>query len=552
MLHENPQPPRAFWNVLGGAWRALSEKLARDRFLRNALLCALLLHVIAAILSAGWYHTDEHFQILEFLNFKLGLTPASALPLEFGQQIRPWFQPALYLALLQPLIAIGDRNPLHWVLSIRLFSALIGWLSLCGLALLSERWIVNPKLRRIAILLCATLYFLPAFHARHSSENLSGSVFYIAFSILFLGESRLLKASSLQKILCGLGLGLLFGASFEIRYQVGFLVAGVYAYWLFFRVGRVGRASRPGQFSFLTAMVTGTLLMIGLGTAIDHWGYGAWTFAPWNYFHYNLILNHVSDVDIHPAWDFFRTSFTETFPPLGTIILCSAVLTWISKPLHPITWGTFPLFLIHTIIGHKELRFLFPIAHAAPLLVVMYLDSDGLLYRHVGSRFKNFNPKYWLPPLKFCWRILYAINLIALAACTFLPVWMPARFYEQAYPLAEGYAKLNILYKDKDPYEILGIPLYFYRPQNLTEEHINSFDELQKRIDLRGQTGQSAEPIWFFQVGDELPADSGRLAQECQLEIGSLPPWLTALIRIPSLHWATHRITNWTLYRCTK
>lgn len=532
MLHEQARSPNPLPNPLASP--------LRTPFLRNTLLLALLLHVIAAVFSAGWYHTDEHFQILEFLNFKLGLTPASALPIEFGQMIRPWFQSTFYLALLQPLIALGDQNPLHWVLVIRLFSAIVGWLSLVGLALLADRWIVNLKLRHIAWLLCATLYFLPAFHARHSSENLSGSVFYIAFSLLFLGEERLFKLPQAKlpqyrKLLGALGLGLLFGASFELRYQVGFLVAGVYTYWLFFR---------KDQFATLVAMFTGTLLMVGLGSVIDHWGYGAWTFAPWNYFHYNLILGHVADVDTHPAWDFFRSSFTETFPPLGTALLIAAVLTWISKPLHPITWGTFPLFLIHTIIGHKELRFLFPIAHAAPLLAVMFLDTDGFFYRVLQRH------KLWLKPLNWGWRVLYGLNLFALIPCTLLPVWMPARFYEQVYPLAQeynqGHTRFHIVFKDKDPYEILGIPLYFYRPPGLTEEHVLSFAELQKRVDQ----ASSREPVWFFQIGDELPPEAGRLVSQCHLEVGSLPSWLTPIIRIPSLHWATHRITNWTLYKC--
>jgi phosphatidylinositol glycan class B len=140
--------------------------------LRNILLFSLLLHVIAAYFSAGFYHSDEHFQILEFLNYKLGLSPASALPIEFHEQIRPWLQPTLYLAIIKPFTFLGDWNPFHWVLAIRLFSSLLGWLSLCGLALLSDQWFENQKLKKIALWLCAILWFLPALHARHSSENL--------------------------------------------------------------------------------------------------------------------------------------------------------------------------------------------------------------------------------------------------------------------------------------------------------------------------------------------------------------------------------------------
>ena len=41
-----------------------------SKFLRNMLIVSLLLHVAAAFLSAGFYHSDEHFQILEFLTTK--------------------------------------------------------------------------------------------------------------------------------------------------------------------------------------------------------------------------------------------------------------------------------------------------------------------------------------------------------------------------------------------------------------------------------------------------------------------------------------------------
>jgi phosphatidylinositol glycan class B len=505
--------------------------MTTSKFIRNMLIVSLVLHVASAFLSSGFYHSDEHFQILEFLNYKLGLTAAHNLPIEFGEKIRPWLQPALYLTLIKPLIYSGDQNPFHWVVLIRLFSSLIGWLSLVGLALVSAKWIENPRLRNVAVFLCAVLWFIPGLHARHSSENLSGSFFYLTLSILFLSEEKLFSTTESLRTLSALAIGLLFGACFEFRYQVGFLVAGIYFYWLFYR------CKRPYGIEILASMFIGTLISIALCTWLDRWGYGVWTFAPWNYFHYNLVLNHVSDVDTHPLWDFFRSSTTETFPPLGPILLAACVLGWIIKPRHPLTWASAPLFIVHTLIGHKELRFLFPIAGAAPLLAVQFLDTGKRFSQNALSFLKSHLGTALLS-------LLFFINLIALIASSFVPVWMPARFFEQLYPVARGYAKFNIFYKDKNPFDILGLPLGFYRPPNLETIHVDTWTDLEIQI------LDSKDPIWFFQVGDALPLDATTLSEQCHLEVASLPAWVMRIIRSPLIEQWTHRVTNWTLYRC--
>ncbi|MBK5097796.1 MAG: hypothetical protein JJE01_08435 [Gemmatimonadetes bacterium] len=56
----------------------------RDPWARNWLLVALVLNLAAAYFSWGFHQFDEHFQILEFANYKLGNSPASDLPWEFS------------------------------------------------------------------------------------------------------------------------------------------------------------------------------------------------------------------------------------------------------------------------------------------------------------------------------------------------------------------------------------------------------------------------------------------------------------------------------------
>src|SRR6185437_6432320 len=155
---------------------------------------------------------------------------------------------------------VGITSPFAWVWVFRFITAVLGWLSLVGLSVLSYSWFTEARLRRLALILVATLWYLPALHARHSSEGLSGSVFYIGASLLFLsGEES-------SSVLC-LAVGLLFGAAFEFRYQTGFLILGAVGYFLL--------AYKP-RFSRFMAISTGVLAMIALGAWIDRWGYGAW------------------------------------------------------------------------------------------------------------------------------------------------------------------------------------------------------------------------------------------------------------------------------------
>ena len=64
--------------------------------LKRSLLLLTAVVIVTAWFSNLFYFPDEHYQVLEFMGHKLGITPASALPWEFHQRIRPWLQPAIY------------------------------------------------------------------------------------------------------------------------------------------------------------------------------------------------------------------------------------------------------------------------------------------------------------------------------------------------------------------------------------------------------------------------------------------------------------------------
>ena len=84
----------------------------------------LLFLIVTAYQNQGYWHPDEHFQILEFANFKAGLTPESMLPWEFAAKIRPWTLPAATLVVLQTLRGLHIYSPVTQTFVLRLLTVL--------------------------------------------------------------------------------------------------------------------------------------------------------------------------------------------------------------------------------------------------------------------------------------------------------------------------------------------------------------------------------------------------------------------------------------------
>ncbi len=486
-------------------------------FVAKILGVSLALHIVAAIFSLGQHSADEHFQVLEFLNFKLGLTPPQVLAVEYGERMRPWFQPGFYFLIAKALSAIGVVSPFIWAFFFRLASALIGWLSLALLAACVPLWFQESgKLRRFAWSLLGLLWYLPALHARTSSENFSGSFFLIGLCVLVISRMRRQRFV----FLAGLSLGL----AFESRFQAGVMIAGLCA-WLIFRV-HIGKRS-------LLALFAGLGVAIGLGRVIDFWGYGEWVMSPLRYVDYNLIRNEVNRYHQSPWWDVFRMSFTESWPLLGFLVTVLSVVAWVRRPNNALTWSYLPFFLLHCLIGHKELRFFFPIASGAAILIPIALGERGLsMLRRLG------------------WGSVYALvivlNYAGLAALCTQPfsrvIYFQSGLYAAVPAEARGQDRALKLWTDsKDPYEILGTDTYFYRAREYAVERA-------PLALLERDAAQLGKTDFLFVQSLTLPAEFTQLRARCERKFSSLPDWVT---HVNINDWLS-RTSIWTLWRCGK
>ena len=127
--------------------------------------------------------------------------------------------------------------------------------------------------------------------------------------------------------------------------------------------------------------VVGFSIIALLSILLDSWFYGEWVFAPWNYFKENVIVGKASGFGTQPWYYYFFLVFRQSFFPIGSILILTFIGSVYSKARHLTTWILLAFVLIHSIIPHKELRFLFPIMDLTPLMLIMVAQDLKIFER---------------------------------------------------------------------------------------------------------------------------------------------------------------------------
>jgi phosphatidylinositol glycan class B len=406
----------------------LSDRQGRS-FLARWMALALLLILVAAYRSEGFFASDEQFQVLEFAGSKLGLTPESALPWEYPYRMRPWLQPALYTLGARGLASLGVADPFAWAFAFRLFSGLVAWLGVVGLALCCERWLSEPAARRLALRALALLYFVPYLAVRTSAESLSTSCLVLAVCLVVLASER-------RPAAVDLGAGALLGLACALRYA-----AAVPALSLFAWLAIVGR-SAPRR---LGRMVLGLAAVLALALVVDRWGYGEWTLAAWNYAFRNFVEHRAAlEFGARPWWGYLTLLALGPFGPLNLVVAAAVVVAWARHPRHVLTWMTLPLAVVQCAIAHKEVRFLFPIAMLSPVLLALAL--------------RGYTPRGWRRALATG---VVAYDLAGLAALCLLPAQPQVAFLDFVHRrFANGLEAY--LAAPSSPWDWRTLTLHFY------------------------------------------------------------------------------------------
>jgi len=447
------------------------------------LFLAIIVHTIAAWFSSGWHHPDEHFQLIEFAQHIDGQIAENELPMEYHLAMRPSIQVWLSYLQIQFYHFIGLHNPFFISFLMRL---LIGFVSIAAAFYFHKQLILRDnQSSNIHLLLSLFMWAVVYVHVRFSSENLSGL-------LLILGTAYLLKEKNVKHIALGF---FILGMAFEARFQSGFYSLGIGLYLLIQRQYSITQ--------WLWAAVS-AFTAIGLCSLLDCYYYQTWTFTPWNYFNLNIFHQVAASFGTEPwYWYLFQIN-EKLIPPFGFAILAGFLLCIWKPSNRMIGFGLLFFLLGHSLVGHKEFRFLFPLAYFMPLLCVM-------VYEQLGDLYAQKHPKL-LPIVS---KVFIAVNTVALLVVSLSPAHqlvLLLNAIDQNIP-----ENSKVYFTEEHPFYSGQNKNSFYLQKNLDFQHLST----DSVIDLQVLSNRQA-----FVVCNSFEAPQFLENHPKVLQYSSFPEWL--------------------------
>lgn len=479
------------------------RNVSGPHFHRNVFLIAVVVYLITAWNSSGFHSADEHFQIIAFAQWKMGVLPAEHLPWEFAAQIRSSFQPWIAVATFKCAALIGIHDPFTQAFLLRAFTAL---LALFAMRRFMQVMMVRYPLaeQRAFILLSYALWFIPFLSVRFSSEG---------WSAIFLLRSITALLSPGSKTRNGAVAGLYAGIAMLCRPPVALIMLTLVAW------SRFVRRDPPRVVVNMLVAASGVLVF---GLLVDTAFYGHFAPTTWNYVTLGLVGDPARRFDELPWYYYPPWIVKYAIPPIGATILLAFVLVLWKRPSHLIVWCALPYIVVHSIIAHKELRFLYPLALLVPWLL---LEAWGIAKTLTTSR----------PLLHTLLVILTVFNVVGLG------VVITSSAGEGRVRLAE------VLHREVAPGDRIG---YLVPPALLWRIELPAFyapPGAEQVVIDPSIPSLGMEELDFIVVQDGTPLPEGQTA--LLPLIRTEPRWSTVLMRWYT--WDEGR-PPWTLYRVSR
>jgi phosphatidylinositol glycan class B len=418
----------------------------------------LLVNIIAAWFSVGYHHPDEHFQILEFCNYKLGNSAVTDLPWEFVAKIRPGLQPFITYCFITVFNAVGINSPFVITFLFRLLIGFLGWLVVCKLAMLLLSDFSTDKSKKIFLLLSLFLWFVPYLNVRFSSENTAAISFLLAVYLLLKPY-----VTNLKKISSFFIIGFLFAFSFFFRFQMAFAIIGLVAWLLFIK-----KISWQSWLFLFFSGLCGTLICMYL----DKWLYGTWVFTPYNYYVANIVQHVAANFGTDPWWHYVVLFVITAIPPLSLVLLYFFGAGVYSKPKSVFVFALVAFLIGHSLIGHKEMRFLFPMWFAFVYLTAIGVDFCILKYK--SNKFFTYS-----------FKCLVVLNFGALLYRTIAPAQEAIPCF--SFAQQEFKQSTTIICIEEPLFSLAGLKANFYKPKNIEEVVLKNENELSTFLNTSNQ-----------------------------------------------------------------
>ncbi|MDP3443707.1 MAG: hypothetical protein Q8T08_12680, partial [Ignavibacteria bacterium] len=428
------------------------QKTDSASFHRIIIILAAGVFLLTAYFSKGYFHADEHYQIIEFAGLKLGTHTTSELAWEYKEASRQAIQPMMCYAIFSVLKLFGLTNPYVQAFVLRLITALLALFAISRLVTTTLQQI-NPNFKKAFIILSYFLWFIPAINIRFSSETWSGLMLVLLISVLFKTYNSPRKNTFLM--------GVLMGFAFLFRFQSAFFSLGIII-WLI-SIERL-------KIKQLLILFAGGILVLLLGLGIDSWFYGKLVFTPWTYFSKQILDGMAAGFGESPWYFYLKAVLFAPGLPLGILIYSAFFILIIRQPKSPTLWGFLLFILMHTFVAHKETRFLFPLVNFLPLMLV-------LAWQEVNNLIPNLKKNNKLQVVVYSiFALLFVGNTIAMATMSVKPAGN-GKMEITSY-IAENYPdkRIQLIHADwsspYNPWE--SVPTKFYQRENISETRIRN------------------------------------------------------------------------------
>lgn len=426
-------------------------------FNKIILFTAIVVYTITAYNSNGFYHADEHYQLIEFAGIKTGSNTPEDLTWEYHQEMRPALQPVICFLIFKALNAVGINDPYHLTFGLRLISGILTILVMSYFIKQVENWFQENFLKNAFSVLSYFLWFIPFLGVRFSSETWSGIMFLLSLAIYNN------PGKSFSKIIY---IGVSLGLSFFFRFQAALLILG-FVLWLIF--------IQKEKLIYFTRLALGFSLLLISGIILDTWFYGSLVFTPWNYLN-NTILHGGTTGFGTSSWYYYFQKLIE-LPGIfiGIILLFALAINIFKFPKDIFVWSVVPFIIVHCILPHKEERFLFPIVFLFPFLIIRsYQIIKPLLSKH-----KLVKIIYYI--LGIVAILFNLIGLVAMAQKSAGIGRMAVTSYIHNHYKKE---KTNLIScRWANPYNPWqSLPMKFYKEKELVYKHIDNLCELNDSL----------------------------------------------------------------------
>lgn len=345
---------------------------------RALLISGLLVQVITCINQLGYFHPDAHFQIVEFAGTILRDDHTYHLPWEHESRIRPTLAVYLYAGLHRICEAVGiaDHFTIHMVS--RLLVGVVSWYLMSLLVIKATK-----PLSRVALFIGLAslqfLWYMPFIRSMMSSEQLSAIFLVGALLIGGIYDARLATAEkSAWRYVAS---GALMSCAFYSRFQIAFALVGV-GIWLLIK--------HKQRWKIVALLALGFTLASLFFTGLDSMYYQDAVCTPYRYFVVNIVDGVASSFGTSP-WYYYTIEFIILFGlPVASIFYFSGWMMSLQKYWSSVFFLLFLFFLLgHSVVGHKEERFLFPVLWCIPIFLAQissWYSSSAWYKRRVIRR----------------------------------------------------------------------------------------------------------------------------------------------------------------------